>query len=360
MAEEIESDIANNIFETYSSMDDLEINKNNILDNKIKILYTNIRSVVKYWDLFNITIDNILDQINVISIVEINIKEHQNTFFSLPGFRSVFCNRVERRGGGIVMFIREGIKFDQVQNVSNSYENIHCRLEIDNQIIHVITIYRQPDLSKQNFIEELEHYMYCIKESEQVVIIGDINIDTLKNRENIVMKYENMMASLGYFKCVHAYTRYDMAYDSESCIDHIFCKVNNNTANSAIIYTDISDHCMLLLGILGGTSDQDSTNVEANYKYSLCKKMLMENINSMNWNSMEESKDSNEIYNNFCEKINTCYNKSKIESSKIKIRKNNKPWFNEELKIECKNKERLYKRWKNCKKKSSIHDRIQK
>lgn len=212
MAEEDrESDIAMNTFETYSDFEDFEINKNNILDQKIKILYTNIRSLVKNWDLFNITIDKISDKINIISIVEINIKEDKNTYFSLPGFNSVFCNRTDQKGGGIVMFIEENLKFHQVEKVSTNYEYIHCKIESEQKIINVITIYRPPHLAKQQFIDELEEYISGIKESEQVVVIGDINIDTLKNTDNTVMKYENMMAGLGYFKCVHEYTREDMA-----------------------------------------------------------------------------------------------------------------------------------------------------
>lgn len=220
-----------------------EINKDT-LSYPRSLIYMNIRSLRLNFTLFIATINNILNHIKVIILVETNITDNENKFYNIKGFNSIFFNR-EGRGGGIALYITEHIHFNQIHLNTNSLEIIQIDIEINNKTTSLLSIYRPPRENIPSFITELEKIINTIKKKQEIILVGDINIDI--SRENYTTTtYLNMLMSNGLECMINECTRVDVTKNSKTCIDHIFMR-NNKTKRtvSAIITTSISDHYSL-------------------------------------------------------------------------------------------------------------------
>ena len=82
-------------------------------------------------------------------------------------------------------------------------------------------IYRSPDLCKNEFLSNLEHFFNVTKDVKNHIILGDINIQILDNNlDNSGNVYLHTMHEYGYLKYLNAITR--SSFGSNSCLDHIF------------------------------------------------------------------------------------------------------------------------------------------
>lgn len=102
-------------------------------------------------------------------------------------------------------------------------------------------LYRSPNNNVVPFIDEQENLILFkakSSESDNKTIIGDINIDLLKDT-TVQNKYLTFMAEYGNLKMINNMTR----YASNTCLDHIFMKCKSTKFSKSIISPiTITDH----------------------------------------------------------------------------------------------------------------------
>ena len=59
------------------------------------IIYLNIRSLRKNFDQLIVSLNDILENIDVIILVETNISDEENDLYKINGFKSDFLNRID-------------------------------------------------------------------------------------------------------------------------------------------------------------------------------------------------------------------------------------------------------------------------
>lgn len=67
----------------------------------------------------------------------------------LKGFDVIRNDRIGRRGGGVLIFVRQGIKYSIMENISDGYGGLEvCGIKVftDLGTISIISLYRPPDL----------------------------------------------------------------------------------------------------------------------------------------------------------------------------------------------------------------------
>jgi len=84
----------------------------------------NIRSLRTSWNTFLASIDDFADKIDIIALCEINIKESETAFYSLTGFKQFTLTRENKKGGGLMLFIRN--KYDFVDVQMKFYLTLEC------------------------------------------------------------------------------------------------------------------------------------------------------------------------------------------------------------------------------------------
>ena len=153
----------------------------NINPNDLSFVYMNIRSLRKHFNTFIVNIRPILYKLSIIILVETNIQNEETQIYQIPNFSNVFLNR-DSRGGGIAVYIRENINFTKTEINSKYYETLQIDLSINNNKFTIFPIYRPPKLNVKHFINELDNIINTINNKQNLILIGDINIDTKKSK----------------------------------------------------------------------------------------------------------------------------------------------------------------------------------
>lgn len=139
---------------------DVKLFENSCIKNKyqtgITVLHLNIRSIRINWDNFCIMFGNsIVNIFDVMIFTEVNVKDDLLDLLSL--FRlSNFCMfhnlRKGKKGGGILIFVKENIKVEEKPCNSNHFESAIISIKKCNIDLNIIAVYRPPSKS--------EYYLY--------------------------------------------------------------------------------------------------------------------------------------------------------------------------------------------------------
>ena len=83
--------------------------------------------------------------------------------FSLPGYQFCHMDRENRRGGGVAIYMKNGIKFDVMESISCAVDNLLECISINvrvsrNKSIIVTCIYSQPDSKIEACIDIIESF----------------------------------------------------------------------------------------------------------------------------------------------------------------------------------------------------------
>ena len=315
----------------------------------------NIRSMKLNFDAFMAYVENILCDIDILILGEVNINDSEKNMFNVPGFNMFTSLRKKRRGGGIILYVKNGYNFELLTNVFYSCEGVHGVVNLNNSKTHILAIYRPPDYNSEQFFLELDKIVNVIDNKHQVLLAGDININ-LNDEENInVQRYNVLMSSHGMRRCIFGDTRVEERQGKISCssIDHIFVRVNNiaNDLHSAIIQTKISDHFITVLGL-----SKICSNLEISPSQTLEKKIINENklknmLKQINWERFSNITDPCEMYDKmYCEFKNAYLACERFVTTDDKVYKRNaKPWITAGLKAQMIERDKLFKKMRNSK-----------
>ena len=143
-------------------------------------------------------------------------------------------------GGGILVYVRSGrVKVEEVvlRNVlgSNLLQYIDLKLKYNKKTLHVVAVYNPPETGKMNAMLRANNQkkvfgglLYDYRLEQDVVVLGDINIDILGG---INQPYQHCFGKLGFQQCIKEVTR----WHSQTLIDHIYFKAENwNVSESGV------------------------------------------------------------------------------------------------------------------------------
>ena len=164
---------------------DVEIHENVLdvpckqtIDEDFTIFHLNIRSIRKNWDSFLVIFEKLCIKKEVAGVIltEVNITTDETFLYKINGFNVYSSLREGRRGGGILLYIKQDFKFTNENFKMTNSESIIGILNIKGKTIRILAIYRLPDQNVLYFLQELEHIVKMSK-NKKTIIIGDININ---------------------------------------------------------------------------------------------------------------------------------------------------------------------------------------
>jgi hypothetical protein len=297
---------------------------------------------------------------DIICLTEIGIKEEETNNYQLCGYKSVWCTReTTSRGGGILLLIKQAtrkIKFETKNVKIDLNDAIVADLNIDEIQLSVIIIYRQPSLIKKKFVKELNKLMTSLKKSDNVLIVGDINIDILYENnlgaDNVLKdKYLNIMALNGFTAKIDSPTREEIYGDkiTKSCIDHMFFKSKDINCNGACIEKKLADHYYTAVRL--EVDLVESNEMEDKTKGRLDDKNIVKELDNLDWSCLDCYKDNpTEMYKEIKKIFNLLYEANKCNNGVTK--KGKKPWVTPELLNLIINKDELWRKIKRKQKPS--------
>ena len=136
-------DINFNISSPYLSVKDF----NNIrhVNHKLSILLLNGRSLIKNVDALQILLSTINSKFDIISICETWFNQYNLQLYNIEGYISFHTTRIDKHGGGVVLYINSKYKTNKINHLSYSNSFIDCiTVEIELSITNIIisSIYR--------------------------------------------------------------------------------------------------------------------------------------------------------------------------------------------------------------------------
>jgi hypothetical protein len=329
----------NSFKEILEHYNDININKT------LKIVHQNIRSARKNFDNFLSHIIKNIDEIDVIVLTEIYIYQKELKFYNIEGFHLFAKPREFNRGGGIIIYVKNDLKINEINIELLSTESLILNL---NNCVNIVALYRPPSNCKKTFLDELKNKILKNKELNNTIIIGDININILDNDDRDCEKYVDILAKSGFECNINLPTREEVNKEgvlSSTCIDHIYSKVNANCAidKSFIITHKITDHYMIVACVL-----LPKKIISNKYIYKLDLKKYANYIKKFDWTKFLQCNDVNELYNNIVdvfESAKKTYTFRVLDDSIVK--RVNKLWINDEIILLIKLRDRAFKRHKS-------------
>jgi len=174
-----------------------------------------------------------------------------NDSFPIPGYTSIIKARKNRPGGVVGLYIQDALNFSYklrpdlstdttseslfIQLTNNKYKNV---------IIGVI--YKPPDSDVTKFTKSIEQLLNIVtKEHRPCYLMGDFNIDLLKNNKHFPTQYfVDVLISSGFYPLIIRPTR--ITENFATLIDNIFTNVHDVHIKPGIWIVDISDHLPVL------------------------------------------------------------------------------------------------------------------
>lgn len=229
------------------NIDTLNKNFNNINSRfTIRILQINIRgmnsqdkfdTIKEFLSLYTGTID-------LVVIEETWVKVDRIQLFRIDGYKAIFSCRDDSSGGGLAVFVRNQIIFDELINSHElGFHHIHVRLKLGVSPFDVHAVYRPPSFNSTVFFDKLESICSSHNKESLCVIVGDINIPVNQSGCRIACEYLDLLRSYNFSVTNTIPTR----PASNNVLDHVVCsELLQGSVTNETMPTDVSDHCFIL------------------------------------------------------------------------------------------------------------------
>ncbi|CAH2092679.1 unnamed protein product [Euphydryas editha] len=199
----------NNIVELFNCID--YSNYKSITPNNphnLTFVHVNIRSLVKNFSKIEQILSASNSSIDFIVITEVNVPENIKSLYNIPGYTLYSQLRQSRRGGGIIVYIKNKYKFKQHKTTTLHFECLLGTINSTSSSVVLCAVYRPPSNNKHHFIKEIEKVLKRF-EREDVVFLGDVNIN-LKINNPVKKSYLDMMSGYGLSCGITDYTRIEI------------------------------------------------------------------------------------------------------------------------------------------------------
>lgn len=331
-----------------------KIDKNN---KKLNLIHINIRSIRKNFDEFLSFLESF--KICYCDILVLSESYQLDSFseFSMQGYTTYYNHGGINRNDGVIILIKNNLNADvSIHHLdATKVSVIKITFEINKVTYGITGIYRSPQTSVDQFINDLNSY-YSQNISENIeILVGDMNINLLDSLDQHVINYYSMLGMYGFKPYIDCITR----ELSGTCLDHIFIRnnlrLNNFKINTYVINYDITDHYPIMLNI-----SQDHHN-----KNNLLVKKTIVNIDQMKldqlfkqetWTGITEILDPEVSYQKFIDKFQHLFSLCKITKT-VTIKQYNKikPWITNGVITSIKKRDKLKKQLlKTCSKEKEI------
>ena len=171
---------------------------------------------------------------------------------SLENYTLERNDRHSRRGGGVGVYIGNGLKYENIFTESYDYlESIWLKVYLKKQVIIFAVIYRPPNTDSNLFINKFEDTLANMFSSyDNIICTGDFNIDMLKLDNNLTNQLLSIVEPFNLTQIITEPTR--VANGGYSLLDLVFTNIQNIT-DKGVTDCNFSDHfsvyCSLNLDI---------------------------------------------------------------------------------------------------------------
>ena len=267
-----------------------------------------------------------------------------STQFNIDGY---LCPKEFRRdrtnkGGGMLVYIRKGTPCKRLNKFEcDEIETVVIEIRVGKQKWCIVSVYRNEQITVDSFLKCFSKSLDIIlDEYENLIVIGDLNINSLKKHNFDTFKFEklkNFCDSYDLSNLIKGPTCFQS--DDPSSIDLILTNKNRSFINSKSVVNGLSDHHSLVCTMLKTTITKLKP-VKVNYRSfkNFDESKFIKDLETK-INKIDFSKPKND-FTKFFKEFEQVTNKHAPMKTKI-IRGNDAPFVTVELRKEIRHRSRL-------------------
>jgi len=280
---------------------------------------------------------------------DVDIIGVSETFFKntsqikLDNYEVLNVNRIEKRGGGVAVYIRHGLEYKLLttsEGESGKPEYVICEISNCNSKILFACIYRPPHIGYMDtFLNDIHGYLSQYK---YTIICGDVNgrFDTGECETRII---ENIL-----YQCNLTRVPFGPTYHTAKCDSNLDI-IASNCQDVMIDYGQTEASAFSAHDLLYAVYDLSTPMFQPKViSYRDFKNINNEEIircaDDLIWDNIFEEVDINRKVELFNNNMLLLYDKC-VPIRTIKIKKKREPWMTEEIYKLIKKRNRLRKRW---------------
>ena len=212
----------------------------------LRVACHNINRLLNKLDRLKLFLVNDSPSLDVYCLSETFLTETINdSYLCIDGYTFVRKDRLNKRGGALLMYVRDGISYKRRKDLEGPIETLCIEIKYSNRSILLTSVYRPPNNDSdfiQHWLSNMEESMYKIySENKPTILMGDINIDIMSDKKDKLQEsWISLTTNIQLNQIIKEPTR--VTNTSETLIDHIYVSDDLPVLYSSPIGYSISDH----------------------------------------------------------------------------------------------------------------------
>ena len=315
----------------------------NLINSGLSVVHLNVQSLRPKLDIIEIE----LQSYDILIFSETWLSpDVSNDNLSITNFNPPFrCDRVGRPGGGVAIYVRDGITATERPDLSvNGVEAIWIEIQLSRKKLLVGGFYRPPN-SNNNHWNLMEHsFDQAFNQTvADILIAGDFNI----NQTMPSNKLSNLIKSYNAHQLINNPTHF--TENSNSIIDVFIVKHAHNVISSFVsdpITTALTRYHCPIACVLKFTKPKTSNYKRHVWLYDRGDYNEFRNkLQSINWENTLNSNNIDQTASTISDTIISAASQT-IPNKQVTIRPDDIPWINNTIRKQMNTRNKIHKRAK--------------
>ena len=265
------------------------------LGRGLKIVHINIQSLKNKIDHLHIFMH--FNDIDILCVTETWLKSDiDDNELIINGYNMCRKDRrsVDGEHGGIVVYLKEGIDFDDAQiDVENDIEALFLDINLPcTKSILLGTVYRKPSANAE-YLSKLDLVLQkATANYNESIIVGDFNLDMFK--PNLAKKVNNLAKNSNLTQLITEATR--ITPDSETLLDLALVSCPDMISVQGVHHINLSDHSMIYV-VRKCKKIRVTPKITKSRSYkNFNETNFIESLQTKNWNLVTNQSDVNNAW----------------------------------------------------------------
>ena len=260
---------------------------------------------------------------------------------SVDGYSVIRKDR-NRHGGGVCLYIRNGLNFD-VRNVPiPSLECLFIDILLPNtKPISFGVCYRPPN--DNHFISSFQSVLDTLDHGNEIYVMGDFNL-CAKQGSSMFKTYSDLLQSFSLKQLINEPTR--VTSTSSSVIDHVICNPIGRVSKSGVLDIGLSDHqfTFFMRGRLHSPCFEPVVHKFRSMKH-YCKELFCIKLREVDWNHVLLETDVELALGYFTETLLKVVD-SIAPFHEMRVKHDSAPWMCREILVAIRKRDVLFRKFK--------------
>ena len=275
-----------------------------------------------------------------------------DSMIAIDSYNIVRVNRrpsINKKGGGILVFIKDCYKFDVDHvntNINRHGEIISMTFYVHETKYKLIAVYRPPHANNTYVYETVTKLVTAEHHNRKLIILGDFNHDLLVD-ENCEAFCDPFCTDNNVIQLIDQPTRIDPENNTATLLDHIYTNVFN-VCESGLVNLHVSDHCPIYMCLKTARNKNEKKAIYIRSYKNYNKQDFLHRLTTLNWDNFTYEYEPDRLWQILIDNIVKCLSFS-APIRKCFVHVHTPSWLNHIILRQMRERDQLYRHARNTK-----------